>query len=43
MPLYPTPYNNQMLAESHCSSKEVNDQIAPIDFGADKPSDEEKG
>jgi len=43
MPLYPTPYNNVKLVDSVCSSKEVNDQIAPIDYGADKPSDEDKG
>lgn len=43
MPLYPTPYNNVKLVDSVCSSKEVNDQIAPMDYGADKPSDEDKG
>jgi hypothetical protein len=43
MPQYPTPYNNQKLGDSVCSSKEMHDQIAPIDYGADKPSDEDKG
>lgn len=44
MPLYPTPYNNKIAkSDSVCSSKEMQEQIAPIDFGVDKPSDEDKG